>query len=505
MNCLKFIINKSSRKLLRNVIKMRYSNINSTLTYQDAIEALNNLQSNAAYLRNAPKHDAIVNKSLEETKKYISRSGMNIEQLDKLSVIHVAGTKGKGSTCAYVETILRQHGYKTGLYTSPHLVSVRERIMINGRPINEEKFANHFRIIYEKLISQRSYENDMPTYFKFLTIMMFHIFINASIDVAVIEVGIGGEHDCTNIIRNPVCVGISKLDLDHISLLGNNIKSIAFQKSGIFKNNTLAFTVPQLSEAMSVLYDRANEKKCLLSVVPPISNYSFDKNPPKLGIAANIQYYNASLAIQLSKAWLSAQKNNNKFNNTNNEKVSTIDINKVELALANCKWPGRTQLLRGNYINFYLDGAHTIESIEGCIEWFINQTNNSKRKRILMFNVMGNRDARIFLNVLKPLNFHSAFFVPNVSGIGDNLDQDNKLHPATEQINGCEINCNYWDDNGIYAPSVNQALKLINEKYQLYNGINDDCKIELLITGSLHLVGAALSVLDPNLTMSTNF
>lgn len=400
---------------------------------------------------------------------------------------------------------MREQGLRTGLYTSPHLVTVRERMKINGQSISEEQFNNYFWQVYRILEAEQNYENDMPPYFQFLTIMMFHVFIKSSIDVAIIEVGIGGELDCTNIITQPICVGITKLDFDHMSLLGNTLSLIAKQKSGIFKENIPAFTVPQEFHALEVLKIQAIKKNCSLTIVPPISKYLFTKNPPLLGITADIQYYNASLAIQLASVWLI-----NKMSNNNHEKIYNIDdfinanIAKFELALATCKWPGRTQLLSGKLINFYLDGAHTIESMKGCVNWFNQRTRESTKKRVLIFNVMGNRDSSLLLNILKPLNFDAAFFVPSISGNNMRADQDNKTTTLIEQLNRCAKNCEKWGENGICANSVSQAFALIDAHYNLKDNEQKQ-KINLLITGSLHLVGAALAILDPELTMKTNY
>lgn len=174
-----------------------------------------------------------------------------------MSVIHVAGTKGKGSSCAYTEAIVREHGFRTGFFSSPHLVTVRERIRINGQPISQLCFAEYFWEVYRKLEDTKKHESDMPAYFKFLTVLMFHIFLDLNVDVAIIEVGIGGLKDCTNVVRNPVCVGITSLALEHTSLLGNTLEDIAYQKAGIFKPKAVTFSVPQHPRAMSILEKRS--------------------------------------------------------------------------------------------------------------------------------------------------------------------------------------------------------------------------------------------------------
>jgi len=170
-------------------------------------------------------------------RSFTERAGVKMEDLDKLSIIHISGTKGKGSTCAFCESILRHKGLKTGFYSSPHLMEVRERIRINGKPLPKEKFAKYFFDCWDNLCNNGDGQGkaDMPAYFRFLTLMSFHVFLQEKVDVAVIEVGIGGAYDSTNIIRKPVVCGVTSLGMDHVITLGGTLESIAWQKAGIFK------------------------------------------------------------------------------------------------------------------------------------------------------------------------------------------------------------------------------------------------------------------------------
>ena len=159
-------------------------------TYNEAIKALNLLQTNAAVLEKI-KQDRVkkhINQNLNETKNYLETLGIDPERLSQLNVIHVSGTKGKGSTCAFTESILRHYGLKTGFYSSPHLVSATERIRINGKPLSQKAFAEYFWTVYGQIVDKH---DQKPSYFKFLTVMAFHVFLEEKVDVAVIEVGIG--------------------------------------------------------------------------------------------------------------------------------------------------------------------------------------------------------------------------------------------------------------------------------------------------------------------------
>ena len=162
-------------------------------SYNEAINALNGLQTNASVLKKAQEErlKKYVNNNVQQVRDCLELSGISSEKLNSLKVIHVSGTKGKGSTCAFTESILRHHGLKTGFYSSPHLVSATERIRINGKPLTQEKFAKHFWEVYDKVVRN---QDDKPAYFKFLTILAFNVFIKEDVDVAVIEVGIGGKY-----------------------------------------------------------------------------------------------------------------------------------------------------------------------------------------------------------------------------------------------------------------------------------------------------------------------
>ena len=175
---------------------------------------------------------------------------------DRLNAIHIAGTKGKGSTSAFVSSILSKFIgttsensgpalSKVGLYTSPHLRFVRERIQINGEPLSEEQFAAYFFETWDRLERAAVDRGEDPTapgakpvYFRFLTLMAFHTYMSEGVDAAVIECGIGGAYDSTNVIQQPAVTGITSLGIDHVGVLGNTLPEIAWHKAGIIKKGS---------------------------------------------------------------------------------------------------------------------------------------------------------------------------------------------------------------------------------------------------------------------------
>ncbi|XP_043716526.1 folylpolyglutamate synthase-like isoform X3 [Telopea speciosissima] len=184
--------------------------------------------------------------------------------ISQMKVIHVAGTKGKGSTCTFTESILRNCGFHTGLFTSPHLIDVRERFRLDGMDISQEKFLAYFWSCWDRLKEKTNDDVPMPTYFRFLALLAFKIFSAEQVDVAILEVGLGGKFDATNVVQAPIVCGISSLGYDHTEILGHTLGEISGEKAGIFKHGVPAFTVPQPDEAMTVLKKAASELDILL-------------------------------------------------------------------------------------------------------------------------------------------------------------------------------------------------------------------------------------------------
>ncbi|OTF69689.1 hypothetical protein BLA29_004936, partial [Euroglyphus maynei] len=417
--------------------------------YTLAIERLNRLQSNAEYLRNAAFGKK--SNSLERTNHFLRALGIEIEDLNRLMIIHVAGTKGKGSTCAFVESILRLNGYKTGFYSSPHLVAVRERIRINGEPISEDKFARHFHHVYNILEANKTNEFKMPGYFNFLTIMAFYVFLKENVDVAIMEVGIGGKLDCTNVVEKPIVTGVTSLDFDHCRLLGNTLTEIAQNKAGIFKQGVPALTVQQPEEAMFALKETAQEVNAPLYIVPPWSNYP-DSSKIDLGIQGEAQKLNASLAVQLVNVWLSRVKyRNSKFITDSNEKCGFLDAitlgqNHFALGLSKTVWHGRCEIIRKGNITFFLDAAHTIDSMNNCRQWFSQQIERftstfdnistdgtlPKIHRVFVFNCTGDRDPRPLLAKSAGTDFDLAIFTTNRLMNEKKIDSDHSNLTITE-------------------------------------------------------------------------
>ena len=254
--------------------------------YRAALEALQSTISGKT--RAAPKgpHDLTWEQQFDRLHVYLDRLGMT-ESVNAMSYIHVAGTKGKGSTCAFVDTVLRRSGTRTGLYTSPHLVDIRERYRVDGAPVSKTTFTRNFWWLHHKLKETCEADLGMPAYFRFLTLLGFRIFTSMNVDAVVLEVGLGGRLDATNVIRSPAVCGVTSLGLDHVEVLGDTVGKIAREKAGIFKPDCPAITSPQVPEAMTSLELRASEVSgCELTVARPLRDWRTKGGVPLvLGLA----------------------------------------------------------------------------------------------------------------------------------------------------------------------------------------------------------------------------
>ncbi|KAI0347518.1 FolC bifunctional protein [Trametopsis cervina] len=489
----------------------------STRTYGDAVDHLNSLQTNAATLDAVRASGGRLSEfAIPEMLEYLGRIGYSAADLNKLNVIHVTGTKGKGSTCAFVDSIIRevQPSWKVGLYTSPHLVAVRERIRINGAPISEEDFARFFFEVWDRLdandVRAHPDTSAKPAYFRFVTLVAYHAFLSLKVDATILEVGVGGTYDSTNIVPQPVVTGITALGIDHVGILGKTLKEIAWQKGGIYKPGVPAFTVPQPEEGLKVLRARAEELKSSEFVVVSQVEGVVDL---KLGLPGKHQYQNANLAIHLAKRFLKEH--------AQIEPESVLSPLYVE-ALRKAKWPGRCQTVSDPVypgLTWFLDGSHTLESLDCCIEWFVDPTTGlrtellSRPLRVLIFNCTSGRSGEsflgaIFTRLVTQLRLHNSeeqpteffdriIFCTNVTyasgGFKGDLTSRSILDSGPAYLKTQQELAEAWrkivptypEDHIHVLPSIEHAVNIVRQ---------EDRPADILVAGSLHLVGGAIEV-----------
>ncbi|KAJ7276543.1 FolC bifunctional protein [Mycena haematopus] len=493
----------------------------STRTYRDAVDSLNSLQSNAAVLEQVRASGGRSSAfAIPEMIEYLNIISYKPADLNALNVIHITGTKGKGSTSAFTESILRatRPDWTTGLYTSPHLIAVRERIRINGRPLSEEDFTKFFFEVWDRITENKSRVEttpDKPGYFRFMTLVAYHTFLSLKVDVTILEVGVGGTYDSTNIVPKPVATGITSLGIDHVTVLGATLGEIAWHKGGIFKEGVPAFTVNQPPEALDVLRQQAKDLKSsefnVVSTLPGLSEV-------KLGLAGTHQALNATLAVYLARSFLS----NRSSAPAPSDKVLTDDFVR---GLENTRWPGRCQTVPDPVFKnttWYLDGSHTLESIACGMEWFVSPgvglgaDASKKENRILIFNCTNGRSGSTFLGSihshietqLKLFNsnetassfFDHVIFCTNVTYVDGGfkadittvaMDQADLRQLRTQNQLGSA-----WSSLLPTFPAANiHVLPSIEHAVNLVRQLESDAgNANVLVAGSLHLVGGVFEV-----------
>uniref|UniRef100_A0A673BTC8 tetrahydrofolate synthase n=1 Tax=Sphaeramia orbicularis TaxID=375764 RepID=A0A673BTC8_9TELE len=434
----------------------------------------------------------------------------SVGELDKFNIIHVTGTKGKVDQRAFAERILRNSGFRTGFYSSPHLVHVRERICINGWPISRQLFTKYFWEAYEQLDdSKAAHGGSMPFYFQFLTMLAFHVFLHKLVDLAGIEVGIGGEYDCTNIIRKPWVCGVTSLDFDHCNLLSDTMEKIAWQKAGIFKPGVPAFTVSQQLGALKVLQDRAEGIGCPLSVCPELDHYEALVGPLSLGLVEDRKRFNASLALQLSNSWLQHTLTD----------VASCRWRPLfpNIRLQQTEWLGRNQTLRRGSLTYYVDGAHTSASMKACVCWFRDQTNASSFTLLILFLLSGPLcSVSLFKYVCacgcvclcaSPLQLSTASVCNALSqctenqSIWLNLNASQSIHEHHRHlVISSALRWIRWvEQPSVACTGMRRFSRVCPQSTEHYDGLRGAGQISVLVTGSLYLVGGALKHLDPSL------
>lgn len=443
----------------------------------------------------------------------------------------MAGTKGKGSTSSFVTSILSQYATgpsptvkKVGLYTSPHLRFARERIGLNNAPLSEEKFAKYFFEVWDRLEAAAVAAGEdpkgprsKPQYFRYLTMMAYHTYLSEGVDAAVIECGIGGEYDCTNVLQQPAATAITSLGIDHTAMLGTTIEQIAWHKGGIIKPGVRGFSAPQLSEAEKVLHGRAEEKGTQLEIVSKHPDLS-EGSDIKLGLAGDFQYTNASLAVAAAAEYLRKRGVQDIPENIMEAPLPEKFRRGLELA----RLGGRCETRHEKDVTWYIDGGHTLESIRVAAQWFVSQIQASssstesadKKLRLLIFNQQ-TRDGPALSRALyetlaaalgSETPFTHAIFCTNVTykdaGYRPDLVSINTNASDIEKLRVQNDLAQTWHeidprtDVKVYG-TIEEAVDYARELAARERGlVGNEAPVMTFVTGSLHLVGGFLDVIE---------
>ena len=334
-------------------------------------------------------HPKFSDLSLVRIKKLLKKINFDENLLPK--IIHIAGTNGKGSTAAILKSILNHHGHSTHVYSTPHLVKFNERIQLRSKEISNQKLLEYLKYCEDKN------EGNLITFFEITTAAAFKAFQDHKADYLILEVGLGGRFDATNILKKSKYAAITPISLDHQDYLGNSLDQIAFEKLGILNPKSTIFINQQKKNVMKYIKSQLKKRKLIANLFnihwKIKSNFYLSNdirvNLSKLSLLGSHQLINAGLAIHLARNILKEK----------------FVIEKTEKALMNCEWPGRLQQIKSGilnkkikkYKNIYLDGFHNIDGMKALIKSL------PKNRKILICSFLKNKK---YIQMLSNLSNH---------------------------------------------------------------------------------------------------
>jgi dihydrofolate synthase/folylpolyglutamate synthase len=416
---------------------------------------------------------------IQNTAKFSKRNGLDriekiLEQLGnphlELRCIHIAGTNGKGSTTAMISSVLKAQGFKVGMYTSPYLEEFEERIQVNGINISKERLCDIISKVSKAVECVIVMGYDPPTEFEIITAAMFLYYKEEAVDFAVIEVGLGGRLDPTNVIT-PIVSVITSISYDHMAILGNSLKEIAYEKAGIIKPTVPVVSYPQQEDAAEVIEKTAKDKGSEITKVSVNSGKlirvegkyqhisiktELDSYKIKLALLGEVQIYNCAVAIHTIENLIKSG--------------IKIDKDAVNEGLKDVSWKGRMEVMNMQpYV--VLDGAHNIDGIEKLCKGI--DTYFKYKRLYLIIGILADKQVEEMLRLITP----KAKIIIAVTPNSERAEQAEVLKNRIVSFNShCEAASNYEE-------AVRRGLLLCNE---------DDI---LVICGSLYMIGDMRKIL----------
>lgn len=429
-----------------------------------------NYEEAETYILNIPKFTK--KNSLETTKLFLDYLG-NPGTTKK--IIHVAGTNGKGSVCTYLNAILSEAGYLTGMFTSPHLIRMTERFQIAGKPLTKELFLEVFQYVMQK-VSEYGKEYH-PTFFELLFFMAMVSFEEKEVDFIILETGIGGRLDATNVIDNPIACVISKIGMDHMEYLGNSLEDIAFEKAGIIKKRVPVIYQGTRAVVSGVIEEYAQKMSAETFPV-------FDKNWEIHEIHKNLidfslksRYYtyirlslSTSAIYQVENAALAVQTINVI------DKANLITEDKIKAGLRSAIWVGRMEEVLPEV---YVDGAHNEDGVQAFLETV--KQDGCKGRRMLLFSVVKDKNYEKMIEML----FQDHYFTFAIAAKMEN-DRTISIEELQKQFE------KFADTKYKICENIETALSDI-----LAKKCADD---RVYIVGSLYLIGQIKDLLRGGFT-----
>ena len=388
-----------------------------------------------------------------------------------LKIIHIAGTNGKGSVTEMITNVLIKEGYTVGKFISPHLVHYNERISINNNNITNaemEKLINEIKPVMDKYNSN----NEIPiTFFELVTTMSFLYFKQKKCDFVVLETGLGGLYDCTNIINHPLVSIITSIGYDHTHILGDTLPKIAFQKAGIIKPNSHTVIFESQQDVDNIFIEKCNKENNIIHIIKnvDIKNYHFDdlfqyfdyKNLKniKINLKGNVQVKNACLCIETF--------------NILNKLGYNISLINIKEGLSSVIHKGRMEKLNNEPLIIY-DGAHNepaIKNLQDMVKMYY-----PKMKKVYIISILKRKD---YINMLKLIAEDKEAIFILTSG------DDTEIFASNDELFECMKQ--FTPKNRLYKKSLNEAIE---------DALKSERDIVSFVIGSFYIYGSVINIIN---------
>lgn len=466
-----------------------------------------NYKQTEEYVLNIPKFRA--EGSIEQTRKFYEFLG---KPGQSASIVHVAGTNGKGSTCAYMNSVLTEAGYKVGMFTSPHLVSVRERMRVNHELISEQEFVDiHEKLeeqikLYNKSISGNDGEitaekenmrkkqgEYLSTFYENFFFMAMLYFEKQKADIIILETGMGGRLDATNVIDAPKVAVITEIGKDHMEILGDTYELIAEEKAGIIKKGSVVVYSAKRQEVAEVIERKAGELGVLCKCVEKSGNQDYSFVDKKIDFSFYSRYY-GYIPIKLNTCAI-YQVENAKLALTAIEELG-IKVSKeaMQAGMQQCKWEGRMEeILSG----IFLDGAHNEDGIDAFVSSV--KGDGCKGHRWLLFSAVADKEYKLMKDRLIESDLFEYIYATPLKTTRSIRREELEIIFADAEIaerSKLEIISDTKDEcisakNKLENIVTDYKVRILDSAYEGFQEILSLKKEEdyVYVTGSLYLVG----------------
>lgn len=363
-----------------------------------------------------------------------------------LRCIHIAGTNGKGSVSAYLTSILMASGYQTGTFTSPEIHDIRETICIDTKPITAEDFEAYLKLISSHCDAMEKEGLRSPTRFEVLTALSFLYFKNTGCHVVVLETGMGGRLDATNVLTRPLCCVITAIALDHTQFLGDTLEAIAYEKSGIIKPSSSVVLYPPVDSVYEVITKVCNQNKATLSVVDleavkylshDLSYQAFSYKQYellKISLLGDHQVKNAAVAVEVVEVL--------------RQKAFEISDENLYLGFSKAAWPGRFECIYKAPL-FFIDGAHNTQGALALRDTLTAYFPN--KKLIFIMGMLKDKDYAAVSQLTAPLAAHILVITPPNPRALDPYVLASELTPYCPDVTVCSSTSDAVDKALLYA------------------------------------------------------